>query len=668
MTSKTSSADFTRETGSVFRWQVRRIWPILALYAALLLLSLPAYKLLGRQLFFGVDEMWSLYGGIPGTILLGLLLPVLQNGPLFSRRQADLFHALPVRRDALFWGNYLSGLLCLDAPLVFAFATDLVAAGFRGQLYGSLFFERLTLLGFLLLLGALSLAIFTLAAVSSGTYLEYGVSAALLTVCWPVFVQYSDYFANSMIPGIATEIRASIVAAAGSPPLAIALLSGYAYNGSQYGFPLPLWTLPLWAVLTAVFLALGLWAHRRRQSEDAGNSLRGRPLKTALRILACAAAGMFLARQVQSHEVMLVRAGTMSTLIVLVSALAGILVAWVLSELLYYRSAKGLFRHLPHLGGSLALTAAALLAISLGMGLDTAVPDPSQVAGIGVQLDYGSEYSHFSAAEPGDDGFWTSSGQNLAAAVTSPENLEKAARLQQKLLELARARQYPYLPGQNIQATVGERFQVFMLCYYNGAGVAGPRKTYVFTPSTLPETALPLYEECVSLAEEIVQSEEYVKGMYPVNAIDTAVQVSKITGFEVPEGQAAAVPEGFDAPVNREEQHEIRELSDLPGEAAFRKKLEAALFHDLTHGHYRDAIEYAYQSEEAVGCYDILYRYGRRFTARGGLLNGEPAQGKELVFIDTVFHIDDYGDTSATFRVSPEMTETYALLEEMFAS
>lgn len=107
----------------IWRKQTLRYWPIWGSYLAFWLLSTPQMLSFGpfydteRQTYeFGLALIQSLNGAAGGIALYAVLIAVAMYSYLYSSRSVNLFHALPLRRDALFCTNFVTGLSFLIIP------------------------------------------------------------------------------------------------------------------------------------------------------------------------------------------------------------------------------------------------------------------------------------------------------------------------------------------------------------------------------------------------------------------------------------------------------------------------------------------------------------------------------------------------------------------------
>ena len=127
MRSGTSFFDFT-----VFRKNIQRYWPLWGGYLFLWLLFLPGSLLFMDHRDWSVEWMENAVQTVHESLALGQFMAFLFGLAsamavfqyLYNNRAACMIHALPLRRDTLFWSNYLSGLTFALIPhLIVAFVT-----------------------------------------------------------------------------------------------------------------------------------------------------------------------------------------------------------------------------------------------------------------------------------------------------------------------------------------------------------------------------------------------------------------------------------------------------------------------------------------------------------------------------------------------------------------
>ena len=125
-----SATSFFNST--IYRKTMARYWPLWALYGVIWAFAIPLNLMAS---YFNALRWWQdisqaqavLFDqalGLPGCLELGLCLSLVFGvlaamaafGYLYNNRAACTIHALPVRREALFWSNYLAGFSFLLLP------------------------------------------------------------------------------------------------------------------------------------------------------------------------------------------------------------------------------------------------------------------------------------------------------------------------------------------------------------------------------------------------------------------------------------------------------------------------------------------------------------------------------------------------------------------------
>lgn len=638
MTSTISSAKKHTGIGTVFLWQARRGLGLtiayIGIFMAVCLIS-PHY--MPSNLFF-IQSFCA--------VVFALVLPAFHFGDCFKRSQADLCHAMPISRSDWFWGRLLACLTALWLPLIPGMSLrTLIAHDSWHNLPGDLM-----MLG---IFATATLLLFILCAVASGTYFEYGILAVLLTVCptalcWQTVILIWRTVPNRTFSWI-NRIDAYHVF---TPPLQV-IMTGF--NQSGLG-----WPMVVWALLLLPMAGASWYLYRRRAGEDSGISRRCRPmelfLRTLLGLTACITAGHLLTALVFDYK-----AGDAGIPLTLGSMAMALALTWLAAELCWKSSLKGLARHWGTLAVSTGLAVLMVAAISTGLGLDTPPPDPADIsfANLSLPMDNDAFFAHATVrpvSGRAEDELWVQPG------VSSEEAIEKVCLLHQKLQELERASQYPYLPGRRA-------YESPMLLYltYWLKDEDSIHASYRYDTARNAQ-ADSLMAECRALQRELLGSEEYVNNLFPVFAIDTVCRVYQRTLEDFEENGAPMSPQDYYATDDAEETYEEKSLplSELP--AGFRERLEKALREDFAacrYPSYHGAVTYP---ENTV--YMLFYKPNQPFTAKGGILHEwlydgagsertTSADGKELVLAAPS---SDY----MSFSVSQEMTSTWTLLEKEY--
>lgn len=134
MRSKTSCFNKT-----IFKKNITRFWPIWALYLAILFFSMPVSLFLRTRpnlissgdTSSAADKLGSMLECISTNLnpaivfVFAILIAIAVFSYLYSARNCNMIHALPVKRNELFFTNYLSGISFLFVPQIIIFLLSL---------------------------------------------------------------------------------------------------------------------------------------------------------------------------------------------------------------------------------------------------------------------------------------------------------------------------------------------------------------------------------------------------------------------------------------------------------------------------------------------------------------------------------------------------------------
>ncbi len=657
MTSTTLSAKKKNQTLGVFQWQLRRSMGLSAVYASILLLAYPVVTLFAlfmprdeyylsltkeEQLSRTVRQLSAMTDGITLAVgaslmlLFALIFTVWNFGYLHRKQQIDLFHAMPISRGAMFWGKYLSGCLCLYAPVVLAFLLQWIVMLCFGVLTQSLFLSALKVLAILLLMTCAVFSFTVLIAVCSGSTLDTMASIALISISYPVLIFIGGSVIYNTIPGLSELFMPLELVCAFSPPAAAYLATASHSLDGVFSVGTGFW---LWWVTMAVLLTLfALFLYCRRKSESAESTVSYGPVKLAIRVLSSGTGGMLFGY--------LVYLATQNHLYYLWGTAIASLLAYVVTELVYTKTLRRLHRHLIPYGGVLLIFALFTAFVSFGFfGLDTYLPKADEVECVDISYNHGTAYPTNVRAYSADKKLstsedWWDYSKALLPAFYSQEKVNQAIELNKTLIEAAREEQYPYTMGQN-KISYDLASWTCYLNYYPGESGSFTRCYCLHDAQSNAS-----FQKALSILRELYSDEEYLNGLFPINAIETIDAVHLMN------------PEDYTA-------ERTKLLSALKDEGGFRRKLESALYNDLKAQIDRD-IQDPFDSEKEWAdtntsfyeetFYSLNYASQVSFTPKGGVFGGKAAAGKELKLAS---------DCAMEIR-KDEFPETFALLEELF--
>lgn len=130
------------------------------------------------------------------ALMVGVVLQCFHHGYLFSKKSADLYCALPLRRDALMGIDYVASLVGAFFSLTVSFA-GLAAVNSLNSVNGIAFCELAKLYGLCLLLLLLCMSTVQIFVVNAGTVFNFVFSTLVVCVGLPVLclIGYSWYSA-----------------------------------------------------------------------------------------------------------------------------------------------------------------------------------------------------------------------------------------------------------------------------------------------------------------------------------------------------------------------------------------------------------------------------------------------------------------------------------------
>lgn len=633
-----------RQTAAVFHWQLKSLRTLFWLFLAVSVIGtvvvvvsiclptldrvyysdLSAQALQEMQLGAGRQAYVTCIGlfGMGGAALFSLLYGITQFSYLYNREQTDLHHSLPAARSAQFWGRYLAGIASLLPPVV----AGLLCNALTLFSIGCITPERLLLyfryLAVLVLLSIAAYSFVVLVLVCTSSTFEALLSMVVLVLSVPAVYLLGAEVITLTIP---STNKVLITATDGIYGLVLYLFR------DEFSLLLP---VVFWLLFIGGCTALGAFFYRRRKSEITASS--SRVLKLLCAVLGSAAAGLFAARTVYHSQ----RYNTAFTYLLLVMAVSA-LVYYVL-QALYFRSPRPRTRRLlPYLAFP-ALFAIFLLTISFGLGLDrprtpTDLILNAQLLGTNlmtedsVVLPEGGQVRDYESTPL----------PYLQPDLHSPEILQELETLQELLFRYERAKQFPYLIARD-SSPEGFPSKEVTLAYITHLTDNSTYRQYLsFTINHKPDNteAEALAQQIQDQIKRLIQNPDFIAGVFPVCGIDA---VGGISVFDTERESGYQVP--------------VLTLSDLPDEADFRKKLEAALRSDFENGRYRNRTE----KDSTNVFYNLEYQPYEEFTARGGLLVEEDA-GKSENAAGKVLRLG----YESSFTVDSHMTETYALLQSV---
>ena len=326
---------------------VKRFWPLMLVYLAVLLLSLPLQisSLIGRSWYaqqLNYEILCRASEGVVYSALAALFMAMAMFSHLYNKRDCGLINSLPLRRETTWLTACFTGLLplllCpvltwLVSRLLFDGNAHISAAALGTWLqcillanlafYGlAVFCAMLTgnILAVPALFLALNLAAYGLEGIVRGILdrVVYGYATGTMLLSWlsPLMYMLSNVKASDGLDDFYGPIDSSRVAFAELKGLPA--LTGYAMAG-------------------VVLLLLSLLLYRRRQMETAGDVLAVKPLRPIFRYCASLCAALLLP-SIFMDTLGSRLAGLTLTLVLIALMLLGAAAGYYLAEMLLQKS------------------------------------------------------------------------------------------------------------------------------------------------------------------------------------------------------------------------------------------------------------------------------------------------------------------------------------------
>lgn len=519
---------------TVVRTQLYSLRMVLILFGVVLFcLPLLAGFLMLEPAFLNPDSNWNSYNSfyieMQGRVMLFAgMLPLLgfaaalaagQFSYLHKRQMLDFYHAVPVRRTPLYFGRVLLGgaalvlgvlLVVLSQVLVVAiqFATITVGGNLLADVYGAIWMN-----GAVMALYALAAYLFTvLVFVATAALWEAVVSFLVLSAAYPLTALLVLRIMESsfLLPGFSDDIL--------SLTLFSPFLTGFAYQyNALFNAPQDAWVLPLLLAQILVCGAVSFWIFRRRPSERA-ESGEETWFRRVVRFCA-AAAGAFLGSWVFLFV-------TDSYPGYLLGAVLGAAAAWVLLELLYAHTLRGLLKKLPASAAGLTAFAVVNVLIAFGFGsLQLPAVDAVDAVSVSGGIRSGDTGASLTNVN-GSAAVFTESGVHFVETASFDDSVvEETHALLQEMLEYQRDTYFPYHPTQAMRLgdytmldETKEQYRVWISLYEDGE-----QRYVAFAGARENDGVAAIYAH----AGEIVQDPLYTQNNPELALIDALEAIGK---------------------------------------------------------------------------------------------------------------------------------------------
>lgn len=445
-----TSTTFFHELKETYRWVLKRNRGILILLTVLMFLSMPLIFLIGStswsrstlqekmsaaELFQQKQtyaEGFLRYAPIAPMILVlifSAVLCVMLFSYMHNKRSVDLFHSLPVRREALLLGRWCAGLTILWVPLLVNFLIIfLILACYGIGVNGWSIFSPML---WVMLMGTAAFTSCMLMAVCSGTMLDTALSVIGINAGYPLLILCATTIINNLLPGANIDYANHLFILSALAPFAAWVLPIMGWGDISP------WFLPWWLLLTLVILWVAVVLYKKRKSESAENSLAFPLPKILIRFLLTAAGGMGFGLMVNSGN----------TVNFFIGLAAGSLIAHTVMECIYSRGFKQLKKSFEWYGVFAVAFILFYGVVATGcFGYDMRIPAADEVESVVVSEDW---YSGFDGGSGCDAIFNEKNNfiKNLTPVLTEPENIKSVVETQKKIVDLRREQGFPYQMG-----------------------------------------------------------------------------------------------------------------------------------------------------------------------------------------------------------------------------
>ena len=306
---------------------------------------------------------------------------------LHNKKATDLYHSLPVSRTALFFSKYLAGFAIVFVPLAVVLGINtLVESVFLPDFTQFRVYSLMNLgVCFLMLISLYTLTVFIV--INTGTVVDAVITLLALNIGWVILATTFQSLLSNLLYGFSRDFPSYVYSV--FSPLAVLFFAQTGLSGY----------IAIFAVVSGFALFGAVLIYKKRKSDFSGRVFSYKYMKTIIRVIASAAAGMATAVTLSMQQ---------STTVNAVSAFAGgfLVVSFAVYLVMYaisVRGFKGFAKSLIAYGASVGAVALIYCAVGFDIfGYQTSVPDISEIKSVSTQGNsYVSPYiSSWNLTEP----------------------------------------------------------------------------------------------------------------------------------------------------------------------------------------------------------------------------------------------------------------------------
>lgn len=374
--------------GTIFLKNIKRFWVIWGTYLAIMLLSLPtairafSYSNTNANRTANNFMVTGMGVGIFMSFAFALLTAIALFNYLFKAKSASMLHALPVRRETLFFTNYLSGICFLIIPnLITIGVTAIVSSGAIPFITYLEWFAAMAVMNVFFF----SFAVFC--AMLTGHVVAMPLLYAVLNFCIIVIEFVAKAGACLFIYGLSvTDVKSWRFV-----PLVNLYRQMHYENGrieSGWGYLIAL------AVIAVIFTLVSMYMYKKRQLESAQDVIAPRVLKPVFKYAMAVGCSLILGAILFACIFFNVKTLTGAKIAVVFCAMLGGFIGYFGAEMML----KKTFRVFKSSYKGFLVAFAAMLLIVAGMqfdvfGIENNVPDTFKNVTMSFDGDYKYTFS-----------------------------------------------------------------------------------------------------------------------------------------------------------------------------------------------------------------------------------------------------------------------------------
>ncbi|MEM1484754.1 DUF6449 domain-containing protein [Oscillospiraceae bacterium PP1C4] len=351
--------------------------------------------------FYGLGQNFTTVSAIFFTmtvLLTPMILALVLGSYMHSKKAADVYHALPIKREMLITVNAAVAMSFIAIPLI---ASNLIIAFIQITKFGFL----PEVLGYLLLdtAGWLIAAfciytVTTFVSVCVGTVFDAFVFSGALLLSAPILCGLYLMLAETFLFGFHTDetIMMTIFNLSPVTMMPARFILGAADFTLEPEFLRQLFSsnlaLIIYLALSAVLFMIAMKLYHNRHSEIAETTTSKGILQIIIKFLGTIICGVCVG--MIFYQMTSISENSQQKMVFIVWTIIGGMIAYAISEIILNRGFKTLVKSLPLGVGMVAVTIGGSLAIMTGgFGYENRVPSPDSIAS--VETSYKGRYSSY---------------------------------------------------------------------------------------------------------------------------------------------------------------------------------------------------------------------------------------------------------------------------------